>query len=130
MKTKTLLILFISLLFLPMWLYAQADFGTSLHATRQGKVTWYSEDNGGFEALTGVPMDSLPCLDCHAATLADGTSVDPETYEPGCADCHDFSQGSKVAQETCLGCHSRQGAEINLSQHPNLGPLFVDVHRE
>ncbi len=108
----------------------QEQFETSLHFQRTGKVTWYSKENGGFEALTGVPMDSLGCLQCHAPTLADGTPVDVETYEPSCSDCHDFSQGTTVSQETCLGCHSRQGAEIALSQNPNLADRFSDVHRE
>lgn len=128
---KHILLTFFVVLFVPALLYSQGDtFPTSLHKTRLGKVTWYSEENGGFEALTAVPMDSLPCLGCHAPTLADGTPVDPETYEPDCADCHDFTQGTAVAQETCLPCHGRQGAEINLSNNPNLADLFSDVHRD
>ncbi len=98
----------------------EETFKTSLHGTRQGKTTWYSKENGGFETLTGVPMDQLDCLNCHAKTLADGTPVDPETYQPSCADCH-VEPGDQVAQETCLGCHSRQGLEAK---------LFSDVHRD
>lgn len=115
----------------PALLFAQdpGNFSTSLHATRQGKATWYGAAQGGFERLTGVPMDSLSCQGCHAPTLADGTPIDPATYQPGCNDCHNFAQGTAVASETCLGCHSRQGVEINLSNNPILGPLFTDVHR-
>lgn len=133
MKPNSLLtiVTIITISMLPGMLLAQADFSTSLHATREGKATWYSAENGGFEALTGIPMTDLPCQQCHAATFANGDPVDPEAYEPGCNDCHDFAgKGSTVEQQTCLGCHSRQGAEINLSNNPNLGPLFSDVHRD
>jgi hypothetical protein len=41
--------------------------------------------------------------------------------------CYDFSQGTAVKQSTCLGCHSRQATEINLSAN---NPLFTDVHRD
>lgn len=95
-------------------------FPTSLHATRQGKATWYGKENGGFETLTEVPMANLPCQKCHASTYADGTEVDPATYQPGCADCH-ATPGDKPKDETCLGCHSRQGLEMK---------SFSDVHRE
>lgn len=95
-------------------------FSTSLHGTRQGKATWYSKENGGFETLTDVPMTDLPCQKCHASTYADGTGVDPATYQPGCADCH-ATPGDKPKDETCLGCHSRQGLEMQ---------SFSDVHRE
>jgi len=95
-------------------------FPTSLHGTRQGKITWYSEENGGFETLTGVPMQQLPCLKCHPGTYADGTEVDPATYEPGCADCH-AQPGAPVSDETCLKCHSRQKLEMK---------FYSDVHRD
>ena len=39
--------------------FSLTGFEDSLHYTRNGKSTWYSKDNGGFELLTGVPMDSL-----------------------------------------------------------------------
>ncbi|MDZ7292123.1 MAG: T9SS type A sorting domain-containing protein [candidate division KSB1 bacterium] len=104
-----------------------SDFSTSLHATRTGKAWWYSKDNGGFETLTNIPMSSLACQKCHAATYANGQPVDNATYTPGCNDCHDFTQGTTVKQATCLGCHSRQNAEINLSAS---NPIFKDVHRD
>jgi len=102
------------------------NFEISLHGTRQGKDTYYSNPMnaegtmGGFYNLTQVPYDTLVCKDCHAKTLADGTPVDPETYEPTCYDCH-TQIGSPVADSTCLGCHSRQKLEIM---------FFSDVHRE
>lgn len=95
-------------------------FRTSLHGTRLGKATWYSKENGGFETLTDVPMAELPCQKCHAPTYADGTEVDPASYQPGCADCH-ASPGDKPSNETCLGCHSRQALDMK---------SFSDVHRE
>jgi hypothetical protein len=94
-------------------------FPTSLHATREGKRTWYSKDNGGFEKLTNIPIEQLGCLKCHPGTYADGTKVDPATYTPSCKDCH-VQPGDKVKQETCLKCHRRQGFEI---------ANYSDVHR-
>jgi hypothetical protein len=112
----------------PVLLYAQSsgNFTSSLHATRAGKATWYSEENGGFETLTQIPMDSLACNKCHGPTYADGSAIDNETYAPGCNDCHDFGQGTAVLQSTCLGCHSRQAAEVNLSAS---NAIYTDVHR-
>jgi hypothetical protein len=107
-------------------------FPTSLHATRNGKAWFYSEDNGGFEQITGIPMTDLECQNCHASTLADGTPVDGETYEPSCADCHaDLDNPSgDIEDSVCLGCHSRQQNEINLSTdvHLDAGLACVDCH--
>ena len=127
---KKLLTLALALGVIPTLLQAQdpTNFATSLHGTRGGKATWYGAENGGFEALTNIPMSELPCQHCHALTYATGDTVDPATYEPDCKDCHDFAnQGTTVEQQTCLGCHSRQRAEIALSQK-NL--LYSDVHRD
>ncbi len=99
------------------------EFYTSLHGTRQGKITWYSAANGGFESLTGIPIQDLGCLSCHPSTYADGSQVDPSTYRPDCEDCHDFSQGYSVSQDLCFGCHGRQKTEIMKLQ-------LSDVHRE
>jgi hypothetical protein len=108
-----------------------SGFEDSLHYTRQGKATWYAKENGGFELLTGIPMSELACQNCHAATKADGTPIDAETYEPDCNDCHNPADGfTNVESSVCVGCHSRQGTEITLSGHPTLGPLFSDVHRD
>jgi|GEM_PF-463674 hypothetical protein len=108
------------------------NFDTSLHKTRAGKAYWYSEAQGGFESLTGVPIDSLGCMKCHPATYADGSQVDAATYEPGCKDCHDFAQGTQVADAQCLQCHGRQKTEIvkmNLSDvHRDAGMGCTDCH--
>jgi len=104
-----------------------ATFPGSLHYTREGKNTWY---NAGFKAYTGVDTPEA-CTGCHAATLADGTPVDPATYEPSCADCH-VVIGDTPANSVCLGCHSRQKTEIGLSMSTNetIAARFQDVHRD
>lgn len=89
-------------------------FPTSLHATRRGKVTWYSAENGGFETLTGIPIEQLTCLKCHP-------TIPPEQYEPSCNDCHQ-KIGDPVPDQTCLSCHGRQALEIKFG--------FSDVHRD
>ena len=114
-------------------LFAQDDFESSLHYTRNGKGYWYSTvDNGGtggFETLTGVPIEAMGCKECHGPTNANGDAY-PEDYEPSCVDCHatDFS----VAQDQCLSCHGRQSAEINVHQlsdvHRDLGMVCWDCH--
>ncbi|MBD3175087.1 MAG: hypothetical protein GF320_07895 [Armatimonadia bacterium] len=100
-----------------------ARFETSIHNTRQGKRTWYAAENGGFEALTGVPLSSMPCLDCHAHP----PEGEPDTWDgPGCDNCHK-EEGQPPTQQTCLGCHQRQGLEIKLATGGN--QAFSDVHR-
>lgn len=89
---------------------SQANFSTSLHATREGKRTAYKKENGGMELITNIPMDSLSCLGCHAATNADGTPV-TEPYAPGCADCHNPAVGTTVSGDRCYACHNRQTYE-------------------
>jgi len=100
----------------------EKTFPTSLHATRNGKQTFY-EAADGFATLTGIPYDDLVCKKCHAATLSNGDPVDAATYAPSCADCHvdPDNPTANVADETCLGCHGRQDAEKK---------LFTDVHRD
>jgi hypothetical protein len=93
-------------------------FRTSLHATRAGKVTWYSKANGGFETLTNIPVPE-GCMKCHPGTKADGTPIDTATYQPGCDDCH-TSPGSPVSDQICLKCHSRQAREM---------AFYSDAHR-
>jgi len=100
-------------------------FSTSVHGKRAGKAYWYGTANGGFETLTGVPVDhhNLECAGCHGATDANGAAY-TSPYTPGCVDCHannDFS-ATGVTQPSCLKCHSRQANEIN-----NSG--YSDVHR-
>jgi hypothetical protein len=110
------------------------NFATSLHATRPGKGYFYSQDRGGFETLTGIPMTELACTNCHAPTLADGTEVDGSVYEPSCADCHidPDNPTSEVAESICLACHSRQGAERSLAANADFpfANVLGDVHRD
>lgn len=110
-------------------MFAQAYFSTSLHATRQGKVTAYAKENGGMELITNIPMDSLACLKCHSTTglYPDGTSINNETYAPSCQDCHNFATGSAVDQQTCYNCHNRQVYEKQL--YPD-SEANGDVHRK
>ncbi len=122
MKKKSLLLaLLIS--FVATYLFAQdpSNFPTSLHKTREGKRTWYSKANGGFENITNIPVENVNCLKCHPGTKANGTPIDPATYDPNCDDCHNFSQGTTVPEQICLKCHSRQAREKAL--YPG-----VDVH--
>ena len=102
-------------------------FATSLHYTRKGKETFYSAENGGFEKLTGIPIEKLGCKKCHAKTKADGTPIKAEEYEPDCYDCHK-TPGDEVSDEVCLGCHGRQAVEIKLGK--KMPELFSDVHRK
>ncbi len=105
-------------------LFAQANFNTSLHATRNGKPYWYNTvengGTGGFETLTGVPMGELGCVECHGATDANGDPY-PEPFVAACNNCHKTDFSVEVSQ--CLSCHSRQAAEINVHQ-------YTDVHRD
>ena len=100
--------------------HAQAQFSTSLHATREGKSFWYDQ---GAKLLLNIDIVDLGCKGCHGPTNADGQPYG--NYTPGCVDCHpsgDFSKaGLKEAQ--CFGCHSRQNTEANVLALP-------DVHRE
>lgn len=99
-----------------------ANFGTSLHATRQGKATFYSAANGGFEALSNVPIATLGCQKCHPDTLPNGTAVDPATYTPSCNDCH-IVPGDEPTIGVCLKCHGRMQTEM-------MAFNLKDVHRD
>ncbi len=116
-------------------IFAQAKFGTSLHATRVGKNYWYGKDTSvtgapspGFESLTNVPIDheNLACTQCHPGDNLDANGNPYETPYPGasCTDCHATNTtGMPVTEGDCLGCHGRQGTEMN-----TLG--YSDVHRD
>ncbi len=120
-----------------------ANFVNSIHGTRQGKITWYegTEEEPGFEAIIGEPIEDLGCVDCHAATYANGDPVDHAEYVangPGCGDCHvdpEDPAGQPVDMPTvCLGCHGRQAAELFLADPANSSDVvaarFSDVHRD
>ena len=80
-------------------------------------------ENGGFETLTGVPIEGLGCVECHDANDANG---DPYTgtYTPDCVDCHATNSGTPgpVTQDDCLGCHGREKIIVQLG--------VSDVHRD
>jgi len=100
--------------------YPQQYWPTSLHATRRGKAAFYSADNDGFGALTGIALEDLWCQDCHGDTRADGTPIDDNNYQPDCSDCH-VIPGDAVAEAVCLKCHDRRRIE---RVH------YTDVHRQ
>jgi hypothetical protein len=105
----------------------EKTFPTSLHSRRLGHVTLYSKHLGGLETLTDIPVEELGCLQCHheSGMRADGTAIDPASYEPSCADCHDSTQGDPGPvndPDVCLECHRRQAGE--------LAARLPDVHRE
>jgi hypothetical protein len=101
--------------------FAQGNFGTSLHKTRNGKPTWYNSENGGFETLTNVPVEELGCVECHDARDAND-SLYVGTYVPDCKDCHATLTTWDVTEGDCLGCHSREAAIIAKN--------IPDVHRD
>ena len=112
--------------------FAQGNFGTSLHKTRNGKPTWYNSENGGFETLTGVPIDGLGCVQCHGISDANGDPY-PSDYTPNCVDCH--ATGSTTTSQTrCLSCHSREGAIIQKGipdyHRDVLQYTCIDCHQE
>ncbi len=93
---------------------------TSLHATRRGKTTFFSADNGGFGAVSGLDIHDIWCLNCHGGSRADGTPTNSSTYHPDCSDCH-LTPGDAVGEAICLKCHDRRRIELN---------RFTDVHRD
>ncbi|MGE0401023.1 MAG: hypothetical protein AB7T06_30215 [Kofleriaceae bacterium] len=118
-----------------------ADFQTSLHRSPRGMRTFYegTPEDPGMGTLSGKPYDELACNSCHragstpgTAKLADNTDVPVAQYEQSCIDCHaDPLNPGPVPDQLCLGCHSRQNAEINLaaSTNPAVAERFSDVHR-
>ncbi len=133
MKHRTLLIALVGVVPLA-FLMSQLGFEDSLHATREGKAYFYSQANGGFETLSGIPMENLSCQNYHAPTKADGTPIEAATYSPDCFDCHASltSADKSVPDNVCIGCHGRAGAELSLSNSPNpaVAEMFADVHRD
>jgi hypothetical protein len=100
----------------------------SLHGTKQGHPTFYSEAYGGFEIVTGIPFRQgnvgAACLDaCHI----------PAT---GCISCHTDPEGGAVPSDAeldqkCLLCHGRQGLEAQFRQMGWLTDVHYDsTHKE
>ena len=130
---KKNLILFISIILVSS-LFAQQNFNTSLHKTREGKNTAYRSENGGMQLLTNIPMSQLSCQKCHSTTgfYPNGTPIDPTTYTPSCNDCHNFAAGTTVQEQTCLNCHNRQVYERqaypNTDKHQQAGLTCMSCH--
>jgi len=132
MKSK-LFTLLTGLFILAIVAYAQDHFSTSLHKTRAGKPTAYNKENGGFETVTGVPLSTFPCVGCHAPKYPDGEDV-PTPYTPSCRDCHNISDNNSIAESTCLSCHSRKVAEVQMypeskNPHTERGMNCWDCHK-
>ncbi len=129
MKKINILFTVIFVLGLALPLLAQpVNFSTSLHKTREGKPTWYDQENGGYETLTGVPIEDIGCVGCHDANDANGDPYPATGYEPNCVDCH--ATGSQTSTEAdCLGCHGRQSKLRSLGVsdvHEDSGNPLVD----
>jgi predicted CXXCH cytochrome family protein len=95
------------------------NYVTSLHATGQGKKTWYDETpNRGFERFTNVSYSDLGCKNCHEPSATGG-----------CESCHNTANptlGSQVdatLSGACGACHGRQKAEAIVHG-------YSDVHRD
>lgn len=133
MRKLTLLLTTIFVMGYILPILSQANFSTSLHATRNGKPTFYSSANGGFESFTGVPITQLGCVECHDATDANGQTY-PTNYVPGCVDCHATNTpGMPVTQNDCLGCHGREKAIITMNLpdvHRTAGFTCVSCHKK
>jgi hypothetical protein len=119
-------------------MFGQANFNTSLHKTREGKKEAYKIENGGMETITGIPMENLSCGKCHSTTglYPNGDPINTATYTPSCNDCHNFSAGNAVGQQTCVNCHNRQNYEMqaypdtsaNGDVHRKAGMVCIDCH--
>jgi len=123
MKNKWILLLALAFC-LPSLALSQAKFSTSVHAMRPGKNDAYKKANGGMELITNISMSTLACGKCHSTTekYPNGSDINSATYAPSCNDCHDFTKGNTVDEQTCINCHNRQSYER--TAYPN-----VDVHK-
>ncbi len=133
MRKVNYLLTFLALLLLSGYDVCQQDFNSSLHKTRQGKITWYSTvdhgGTGGFETLVGIPIEDIGCIGCHPADNLDANGDPyPDPY-PGmdCVDCHatnnpDPPMPGTLDEQQCLDCHGRQGKIRALG--------ISDVHRD
>jgi hypothetical protein len=93
-------------------------FATSLHATSRGVGYWYSQEQGGLESLTGLPITSFNCLNCHVDSC-DACHVKEE------GGARAYSRQQALQTVTCAKCHGF--ADIGATR--NKGGV-VDVHFE
>jgi len=68
---------------------ARDNAATSLHTTIYGMEIFYTTDGShpdfigpGYEDMTGVPYNALPCASCHAAATRDKPAKVPSTPMP------------------------------------------------
>lgn len=134
------------------WEQAAEFIPTSLHGTTAGMGYFYSKEQGGFETLTNVPYEQLPCKNCH--TLY---NKGDKVGQPRCEGCHineeyapvqaavKLPQFAESGPSGCLSCHRRQGFEytkttVVLDENgkpvtdpvkgtPYEVPAITDVHR-
>jgi hypothetical protein len=93
-------------------------FDSSLHHTSRGIAFWYSQEQGGVEKLTGIPITQMNCLDCHVQS---------------CDACHAktvngrqvYSAAQARAQTACIECHGLGDVEAAKKNNQ-----FVDIHFE
>jgi hypothetical protein len=93
-------------------------FDSSLHHTSRGLAFWYSQEQGGVEKLTGIPITQLNCLDCHVQS---------------CDACHAktvngrqvYSTEQARSQKACVDCHGIGDVEAAKKNNQ-----FVDLHFE
>lgn len=114
-----LLVLLIGVLASPAGRGSDDCYSMSLHSNLEGIRYWY-EEAGGFAATNGIPFGdkSLDCTKCHARTCDPCHRV---TNPDGtCA----FSAEKPRQSETCLPCHERERATIEMLQKKGLS----DVH--
>ncbi len=126
----------------------------SLHGTTRGMGYFYSKEQGGFELLTGIPYEELPCQNCHTKynkgdkkgeTRCEACHIaDPERFAPPQASVR-LPQFAETGNSGCLSCHRRQGFEYTKTVvrldadgkpvlDPETGveiqvPAITDVHR-
>lgn len=92
------------------------NFATSLHATGQGKQTYYNASpNAGLQVYTGIDYDELQCKTCHLPQFTGGCKACHATDAPQLGATVDASLSG-----ACGKCHSRQKAEA---------ANYTDVHR-
>lgn len=114
--------------------FAQWNFQTSLHKTRNGFNNAYSKENSGMENITEFPITQLECNKCHSVTglYANGSVINAAAYTPVCVDCHDFQTTVTVADETCFSCHIKQKLERDLypgmDVHSNADMTCISCH--
>ena len=114
---------------------ARANAPTSLHTTIKGMDIFYTTDGSdpdfigaGYESITGVPYNTLPCAGCHAASNPPPWA-DPDTCDRCHTDLVNFTDA--IPNSTCGGCHGRQNKENAkgfTDVHDTAYPNCVDCH--